>query len=1335
MAPIPLPDWIRRARCSISKQEYLDCAVAVALDLTNRLCIVVGTSSSACPQFNASFNNSLSAWDESFSIDVDPSTLFDEGKETCGEVPSSSLLLIQIEDIVPENVIISLANNDSHVVSSANFMATEVNIQPADSKARDMFEAPQLLQRDLCFALGKILFELFSQGDPLFLIGLGSNDDNEEQFDGLDIDQIISNDKPAPALKKSSLSNTSTSNISQVKSMKAKVFLQEEGLPLPICQLVSDLLEAEVGNAYISNTALLSLDVAQFDLKQMKTQPQRFLHSPTCPRKVLENTSLFNQMDGELYGREKEMNILMETAARVHLHAPPPSGCTNGGQQQGVIQVNDFLCEAVFLTGYPGSGKSSLIKQLVSFCNANDWFELICNFDRQVSPLSALFESFDSFFAIFLPIQGVDGRPCREPSAQEAFDRISQSIISSIDMESFSQLCELLPNLSKQFPMAMGYVQRSTCSPPLCGVGSGSNRLKLLLQIIFKAVCSGGHPVAIILEDLQWSDALTQEIIGDLVQTAGYSSAFSAGEESPQGGLLLLGSFRENEINEDEFLMKQMKSMGEFNKNINVNRLSVGELPEHEINKMLSFKFCLPIRHTRELAQLVHQKTRGNSLYILEFLRSIIQNNMMTFSVKSRRWTWDDTSIDLHMISEGVVGLLTKKLMQLPYDVIETLKAVSCFGCQINVSTIELLDLGQFVPDMPKALGLAVKEGILNKAGPLFAFSHDLLRETTYSLIPIDERKLLHKKIGLSVVQDPEVADNAELCTLFVDQINICKDVDGILSPVERAFFARLNLAAGKHSIAASSYEQARGYFEAGISLLHTNPWDIQYDLCLELYEMSVVVSFMDGKVETVSSRLDVIFSNAKSFDDALNSRALSAKFLASQEQHAEAVHGVLDILLHLGEEFPKEVCLSHVIGEVKATQRFLKDITKEKILNLPTMQDVEKLNAMKFMGLLIILGNFISPMLVHLVCCRMMKLTFEFGFCEDTISGLAFASHALLHYSDDIQLASRIGRIAESLISGNLNEHSLRARLTQMSCSAKVFGEPFQATADFCLKGYNSANIVGDVDNAMLCSMLYCIAFFFSISDAVGLQRNMISFMQQMTKHKRINVLHSLMSYYDAVTALIGNGDSCSIDSRIEIKSNKELYHIANQTQNNYLMHHVIINQMYVHCYFKEYLAVANLGEKYRTHTEMNNGAKRVLDFYQIFLEGIAVLCLARDTKEEKWRKIGEEAVNTMAQLVECSTWNFENKRSLLQAELHYLNDRPTMAELSYQAAIVSAREHKFYHEEALACELYGIYLVENGNVLKGLDQLQLAIDKYKQWGATKKVDDVKNFVEACQF
>ena len=105
-----------------------------------------------------------------------------------------------------------------------------------------------------------------------------------------------------------------------------------------------------------------------------------------------------------------------------------------------------------------------------------------------------------------------------------------------------------------------------------------------------------------------------------------------------------------------------------------------------------------------------------------------------------------------------------------------------------------------------------------------------------------------------------------------------------------------------------------------------------------------------------------------------------------------------------------------------------------------------------------------------------------------------------------------------------------------------------------------------------------------------------------EKAKYKRFSVLVGLMTCFNTATAFIGNEDSCGIDATIELKTNNELFQIAEHTQNSLLMFHVIINQMYVHCYFREYLPVADLAEKY----QMSTRAKRVLDFYFVFFEGI---------------------------------------------------------------------------------------------------------------------------------
>lgn len=495
---IPLPDWVHGARLNLTKKDYLECAIVVASNLTHRLIHIVCVDQNAHePQLSE-----LSSG-------------------------SSSLLLAQIEDIVPNNVLVSVASTNINTPDQStpvDFRASDVNIiQPgaADSNLCDIFEIPQLSERNVCFALGKILFELFSEGNSSLLAGIESQN-NENSIDRLQIGGISSNDRDdlveqndeqgddlediitLPVLKRF-LSNIAQTG-SSIKSNKANEYLQKQALPLSICQLVSDLLDAEEGNPYVPDTALLSLEEAKHDLMQMNAYPQRFLYDHFSPKEALDKTCLFTQIDGKLYGRGNELGTLMGIVTRISTHDPS-------------LQNRELLYEAAFLEGHSGSGKSSIIKRIVSYWNIHGWSMVFCKFDRQGSPLSTLLQAFDESFGKFIP-KKAGGKILERGSAlQETFDRIFNSIMPSLDRDSFNQLCQLLPRFAQLFPYSVQYSQQkdnqngSSCcqdealqklidatnqpasSASTGNVGSGRHRLLNLFRILFKALCGAGHPI------------------------------------------------------------------------------------------------------------------------------------------------------------------------------------------------------------------------------------------------------------------------------------------------------------------------------------------------------------------------------------------------------------------------------------------------------------------------------------------------------------------------------------------------------------------------------------------------------------------------------------------------------------------------------------------------------------------------------------------------------------------------------------------------------------------------------------------------------------------------
>lgn len=225
--------------------------------------------------------------------------------------------------------------------------------------------------------------------------------------------------------------------------------------------------------------------------------------------------------------------------------------------------------------------------------------------------------------------------------------------------------------------------------------------------------------------------------------------------------------------------------------------------------------------------------------------------------------------------------------------------------------------------------------------------------------------------------------------------------------------------------------------------------------------------------------------------------------------------------------------------------------------------------------------------------------------------------------------------------------------------------------------------------------------------------------------------MLYGAMAVANSCLILTGE-----IDTEIQIKSFDEIKDLSTETNNVFLQRFVFMYCIAVCFWLRDYMMLAELSEKHSEKYPSPQG-NSIIHIFRVFYEGVAFLSLARDKKQVKWRELGEKAAARMAEYeARLSKWNCENKSRLLQAELHYLNGNLESAETAYKASIKAAHNHKFIHEEAMAYELYGIFCVENHMVEKGSEQLLSALDKYKEWGANKKVDELRLYIGlVCPF
>ena len=111
-------------------------------------------------------------------------------------------------------------------------------------------------------------------------------------------------------------------------------------------------------------------------------------------------------------------------------------------------------------------------------------------------------------------------------------------------------------------------------------------------------------------------------------------------------------------------------------------------------------------------------------------------------------------------------------------------------------------------------------------------------------------------------------------------------------------------------------------------------------------------------------------------------------------------------------------------------------------------------------------------------------------------------------------------------------------------------------------------------------------------------------------------------------------------------------------------------------------------------------------------------------------WASRGKKCIDQLRLWNEQgSSWNFQHRLQLLEAEEHYSMSENDLAQVSYKNAIASARSSRFVNDEALACELAGRFYLEIGDMVSSLEHFRVAHSKYSEWGALGKASRLFEF------
>ncbi len=308
-----------------------------------------------------------------------------------------------------------------------------------------------------------------------------------------------------------------------------------------------------------------------------------------------------------LYGRDRDIDTLLASFNRVVANGTP---------------------ELVLVSGYSGIGKSSVVNELHKVLVPPRGLFAAGKFDqyKRDIPYATLAQAFQSLVHSLLT------------QSEEELGRWRTSLTDALGPNG-----QLIVNLVPEFELVIGKQPPVAELPPQ----DAKNRFQLVLRRFFAVFATPEHPLALFLDDLQWLDRATLDLLEHLVT------------HPEVRHLLLVGAYRDNEVDPVHPLLRTLATIRKTD--ARVHEIVLAPLELDDVGRLVADALHCEPEHARPLAELVQEKTAGNPFFAIQFITALNEEGLLAFDPVTGAWRWDMDRIRAKGITDNVVDLMTRQ--------------------------------------------------------------------------------------------------------------------------------------------------------------------------------------------------------------------------------------------------------------------------------------------------------------------------------------------------------------------------------------------------------------------------------------------------------------------------------------------------------------------------------------------------------------------------------------------------------------------------------------------------------------------------------------------------
>src|SRR5712692_604148 len=1033
---------------------------------------------------------------------------------------------------------------------------------------------------------------------------------------------------------------------------------ERAAVPEPLSVIVMKLLAKNAEERYQTASGL------EADLRRCRAEWQSHGRIDPFPLGAHDSSDRL-LIPEKLYGREREIDVLLAAFDRVVAQGTP---------------------ELVLVSGYSGVGKSSVVNELHKVLVPPRGLFASGKFDqyKRDIPYTTLAQAFQTLIRQIL-VKSVAEVSHWRHALQEALGPNGQLIINLIPEVEFL--------IGKQPPV------------PDLPPQDARNRFQLVFRRFLAAFARPEHPLALFLDDLQWLDAASLDLLEHLIT------------EPDVRYLMLVGAYRDNEVSSSHPLTRTLAAIRKAG--ARMQEIVLSPLGLDDVGRLVSDALHCEGDSGHPLAQLVHEKTGGNPFFSIQLLTTLAEEGLLRFDPNAAFWIWDLARIRAKGYTDNVVYLMVGKLKRLSGATQTALQQLACLGNVVEFATLTLV-YGESEEEIHTSLLEAARTGLILRLEGSYAFLHDRIQEAAYALIPEGERAGAHLRIGRALLGSMKADGLAEHLFDVANQLNRAAAL--LIDWDEKVHVATIDLRAGRKAKASGAYASARGYFSAGMALLDERDWGSHHELTFSLWLERAECELLSGNFEKAEQLIVELLERRASNVEFADASCLKIFLHILKGELLQAVDSALTCLRLFGIDLPARPTWEQVEAEYEMVWQTLNGRPIESLIDLPIMTDPELQAAMQVLSVVTPASYFTNITLFCLLVCRMANFSVQHGMSDASAHGYAHLGEILgpvFHrYSD----GCRFAKLACDLV----EKHGFiayKAKAYDAMSIATQWTQSITTAIDFMRASFRAAIETGDLTYA-------CYAMFLLVPDLLvrndrldavwGESEMALEFVRKAGFRDLADVIRSQQRFIATMQGRPATFFTLS-DAQFDEATFEAQLTADRMTMTNCFYWIVKLKARFLSGDYAEALTAA---DKAKAMLWAIAAQIQVLDYYYYAALTVAALYEKGNADEQTgWRDLLTAHREQLREWAENYPPTFADKHALVSAEIARVEGRAFDAMQLYEQAIQSAHENGFVQNEALAYEVAARFYLARGFETHGHAYLRKARNCYDRWGALGKV------------